>query len=81
MGAATVSILRLPSASIIIAMVVSGGGASATPLIIVAVVVAYLVVLALWRRATSAHPKPLTAESPSKGHGPSPKVSTDELQQ
>ena len=47
MGAGTVSILRLPLASIIIAMVVSQAGASTTPLIIVAVVVAYLVVLAL----------------------------------
>ena len=51
MGAATVSVLRLPLASIIIAMVISQAGASTTPLIIVAVVVAYLVVLALsaWR--------------------------------
>ena len=50
MGAATVSILRLPLASIIIAMVVSQGGLATTPLIIVAVVVAYLTVLALSAR-------------------------------
>ena len=47
MGAATVSMLRLPLSSIIIALVVSQAGVAATPLIIVAVVVAYLVVLAL----------------------------------
>ena len=47
MGAATVSMLRLPLASIIITLVVSQSGVAATPLIIVAVVVAYLVVLAL----------------------------------
>ena len=47
MGAATVSMLRLPLASIIITLVVSQAGVAATPLIIVAVVVAYLVVLAL----------------------------------
>jgi chloride channel protein, CIC family len=53
MGAATVSMLRLPLASIIVALVVSQAGTAATPLIIVAVVVAYLVVLAL-----PAPPKP-----------------------
>ena len=47
MGAATVSVLRLPLASIIIALVVSQAGLATTPLIIVAVVVAYLTVLAL----------------------------------
>ena len=47
MGAATVSILRLPLASIILALVVSQAGLATTPLIIVAVVVAYLTVLAL----------------------------------
>ncbi len=82
MGAATVSILRLPLSSIIIAMVVSGGGATAVPLIIVAVVVAYLVVLALSASRASAHPKPLTAESPSiDGHAAPARVSTDDLQQ
>ncbi len=50
MGAATVSMLRLPLASIIIAMVVSQAGAATVPLIIVAVVVAYLVVLGLSAR-------------------------------
>ena len=81
MGAGTVAILRLPLASIIIAMVVSQAGASTTPLIIVAVVVAYLVVLALSASHTSTDPKPLLADAPSDdAHGPSPKVSTDELQ-
>ena len=79
MGAGTVSILRLPLASIIIAMVVSQAGASTTPLIIVAVVVAYLVVLALSASRT-AQPKPLLADSPSdEGHRASSRVSTDEL--
>ena len=81
MGAATVSILRLPLASIIIALVVSQAGASTTPLIIVAVVVAYLVVLALSASRPAGQPKPLLADAPSDdGHGASPRVSTDELQ-
>ena len=81
MGAGTVSILRLPLASIIIAMVVSQAGASTTPLIIVAVVVAYLVVVALSAWLTSTDPKPLLNHSPGDdAHGASPKVSTDELQ-
>jgi H+/Cl- antiporter ClcA len=52
MGAATVSMLRLPLASIIIAMVVSQAGGRTVPLIIVAVAVAYLTVLALSARQT-----------------------------
>ena len=80
MGAGTVSILRLPLASIIIAMVVSQAGASTTPLIIVAVVVAYLVVLALSASRTE-QPKSLLADPPSDdGRGTSPGLSTDELQ-
>ena len=80
MGAATVSILRLPLASIIIAMVVSQAGASTTPLIIVAVVVAYLVVLALSASRSSELPTPLTASAPSAdGNGASPRVATDEI--
>jgi hypothetical protein len=82
MGAATVSILRLPLASIIIALVISQAGAASTPLIIVAVVVAYLVVLAL--SASIAARKEATAlatDSPSAdGRSASPRVSTDELQ-
>ncbi|MGA7417603.1 MAG: chloride channel protein [Acidimicrobiales bacterium] len=81
MGAGTVSILRLPLASIIIAMVVSQAGASTTPLIIVAVVVAYLVVLALSASRPSTDPKHLLADSRSDdGHAASPGISTDELQ-
>ena len=81
MGAGTVSILRLPLASIIIAIVVSQAGASTTPLIIVAVVVAYLVVLALSAFGTSAQPKHLLTDAPSDdAHRASPRVSTDELQ-
>ncbi len=78
MGAGTVSILRLPLASIIIAMVVSQAGASTTPLVIVAVVVAYLVVLSLSAWLSSTDPKPLLADAhDGDGHGTSPRISTD----
>ena len=81
MGAGTVSILRLPLASVIIAMVVSQAGASTTPLIIVAVVVAYLVVLALSALRPSEQAKPPLADAPSDdGHRATQRVSTDELQ-
>jgi H+/Cl- antiporter ClcA len=60
MGAATVSILRLPLASIIVALVVSQAGYATTPLVIVAVVVAYLTVLAV-----SARQKPPTEPAPA----------------
>jgi hypothetical protein len=64
MGAATVSMLRLPLASIIIAMVVSQAGGRTVPLIIVAVAVAYLTVLALSARQTQpAQPAPADAAS------------------
>ncbi len=42
MGAATVSVLRLPLASVMIALIVSQAGLSVAPLIIVAVAVAYI---------------------------------------
>ena len=75
MGAATVSILRLPLSSIIIALVVSQAGAATTPLIIVAVVVAYLVVLALSATHASEQLRPLTASTPDVDtDGPSPTV-------
>ncbi len=82
MGAATVSILRLPLASIIIAMVVSQAGASTTPLIIVAVVVAYLVVLALSasRASKSAETVPSGALPTVADRGTPPGAPVDELQ-
>ncbi len=82
MGAATVSILRLPLASIIIALVISQAGAATTPLIIVAVVVAYLVVLALSASiAAKKEATPVVTDSPSvDGRSASPSVSTEELQ-
>ena len=81
MGAATVSILRLPLASIIIALVVSQAGASTTPLIIVAVVVAYLVVLALSASHASEQLRPLTASTPdAEADGSSSGSSNEELQ-
>ena len=42
MGAMTVSMLRLPLSSVILAMVLAQAGLSVAPLIIVAVVVAYI---------------------------------------
>ncbi|MGA8725363.1 MAG: chloride channel protein [Acidimicrobiales bacterium] len=55
MGAATVSVLRLPLASIMIALLVSQAGLATAPLIIVAVAVAYIAVLSLdARRGPSA---------------------------
>jgi hypothetical protein len=47
MGAATVAVLRLPLASVILALVVSQAGLSTAPLIIVAVVIAYITVRVL----------------------------------
>ncbi len=80
MGAATVSILRLPLSSIIIALVVSQAGAATTPLIIVAVVVAYLVVLALSATQASEQLRPLTVSTPDVDTDePSPTSSTQEL--
>lgn len=78
MGAATVSILRLPLSSIIIVIVVSQAGGSTTPLIIVAVVVAYLVVLALSASSISARSKaPPSDSSRVDGHDASPRVSPE----
>ncbi len=54
MGAATVSVLRLPLASIMIALLVSQAGLATAPLIIVAVAVAYIAVLSLDARRGSA---------------------------
>ena len=46
-GAAVVSVLRLPLSAIILALLITHGGTGAAPLIIVAVVVAYIATLAL----------------------------------
>ncbi len=58
MAAATVSALRLPLSSVILATVVSQAGLAVAPLIIVAVVVAYIVTeeLGARRGGTSASP-------------------------
>lgn len=54
MAAATVSVLRLPLASIIIALIVSQAGLSVAPLIIVAVAVAYITTVSLdFRRGST----------------------------
>jgi H+/Cl- antiporter ClcA len=49
-GAACVSVLRLPLSSIVLAVIVSGCGLGATPLVIVGVVAAYLVTIGLGAR-------------------------------
>ncbi len=68
MGASTVSVLRLPLSSIIIALVVSQAGLATGPLIIVAVVVAYIATLTLSpaREATSTE----TTDVPVAGGSP-----------
>jgi len=62
MGAATVSVLRLPLSSIVLALVVSRAGLATAPLVIVAVVVAYITVQLLSARrdtaAATASPAP-----------------------
>ena len=65
MGAMTVSILRLPLASVILAMVVTQSGLATAPLIIVSVVVAYIVTERLGerRRRPPSAPGAETAEA------------------
>jgi H+/Cl- antiporter ClcA len=66
MGAMTVSMLRLPLSSVILAMVVTQAGLNAAPLIIVSVVVAYIVTEALGaRRGSGAAPSPSASPSPN----------------
>jgi hypothetical protein len=50
-GAAVVSVLRLPLAAILLALLMTQGGAGVAPLIIVGVVVAHIATLALNARA------------------------------
>lgn len=64
MGAATVSILRLPlSAIVIVSLLASKAGPGPEPLVIVAVVVAYITTLALAtrERSTATQPVPVPA--------------------
>ena len=71
MGAATVSVLRLPLASVMIALIVSQAGLSTAPLIIVAVAVAYITAGSLDARrrqpadASGPTPDPATAAESS----------------
>ena len=67
MGAATVSVLRLPLSSIIIALVVSQAGIDTGPLIILAVVVAYIAVTIFSGRHEAAT---LIADPAPDGPGP-----------
>ena len=61
-GASTVAMLRLPLASVILAMIVTQAGLTTAPLIIVAVVVAYIVTEVLGARRS-----PAPAPSPDVG--------------
>jgi H+/Cl- antiporter ClcA len=63
-GAAVVSVLRLPLASVVIALLVTQGGAGVAPLVIVGVVVAYIVVRLLDAR------RPPTAVSAEQAQPP-----------
>jgi H+/Cl- antiporter ClcA len=68
-GAAVVSVLRLPLSAVVLAVLLtSGSGAGAGPLVIVGVVVAYLVTLALSAR----EPSPASGGDP--GRPPSPET-------
>ena len=69
MGAMTVSMLRLPLSSVILAMVLAQAGLSTAPLIIVAVVVAYIATELLGERRRRVQP---TVPSPSPSPSPSP---------
>ena len=55
-GAATVSVLKIPLSSVVVALFVSQAGVAATPLIIVAVVVAYITVQLLSARRGAPAP-------------------------
>ena len=64
MGAATVSILRLPLSAIVIAsLLTSKSGAAAEPLVIVGVAVAYVVTLRLSKRSAAASDGPSEASA------------------
>jgi H+/Cl- antiporter ClcA len=66
MGAATVSILRLPLSAIVIAsLLTSKSGAAAEPLVIVGVAVAYLATLQLAKRSAAATDAPSHASAPA----------------
>ena len=68
MGAMTVSMLRLPLSSVILAVVVTQAGLVAAPLIIVAVVVAYIVTESLGARrgpGGAATPRPTASPTPA----------------
>ena len=78
MGAATVSVLRLPLASVMIALIVSQAGLSTAPLIIVAVAVAYITAGSLDARrgqpADASGPTPAPATAAESSDAPSVSV-------
>ncbi len=63
MGAATVSVLRLPLASVMIALIVSQAGLSTAPLIIVAVAAAYIAAGSIDARLGSAAKRSVPAQA------------------
>ena len=63
-GAAVVSVLRLPLSAIVLALLISGASAGGTPLIILAVAVAYLTTLAL-----TATTRPHSPNAGPRHHG------------
>jgi H+/Cl- antiporter ClcA len=63
-GAAVVSVLRLPLSAIVLALLITQSGAGVAPLVIVAVVVAYIATLALTARRDPAVPG---SDSPPPG--------------
>jgi chloride channel protein, CIC family len=65
MGAATVSVLRLPLSCTVIALIVTRAGLGSTPLIIVAVAIAYLATIGL--RARFMRPEPVALAVSSEG--------------
>jgi H+/Cl- antiporter ClcA len=70
-GASTVSMLRLPLSSVILAMVLTAAGLTVAPVIIVAVVVAYIVTELLGaRRGAAPDPAPKAAAPPSADPSP-----------
>jgi H+/Cl- antiporter ClcA len=75
MGAAVVSVLRLPLSAVVLAtLLTTKGGLADTPLIIVGVVVAYLVTIALSPRLEAAAPAPVEGPRPAADDTATPAI-------
>ena len=68
-GAAVVSVLRLPLASIVLAVLMTRAGFGVTPLIIVGVVVAHIATLVLSSRGRPAEPASTAIRAAARGTG------------